>query len=78
MENKNYINKEQDRRLIKIERHIEIINSEIGEVKTQITEIRQDVCWLKRFFWIVATASISGLIGSIINLISNFFYQAHL
>ena len=42
--------------------HIATTNEEMGQIKT-------DVSWLTRFFWIVATASIGGLIGALINLI---------
>jgi len=42
--------------------HISKTNEEMGHIKT-------DVSWIKRFFWIVATASIGGLIGALINLL---------
>jgi len=34
------------------------------DIKTQ-----QDVDWLKRFFWIIATTSIGGLVAGLLNLI---------
>lgn len=61
-------NSEQDRRLEKVEGHIETTNKEMGEVKTDVAKIKTDVCWLKRFFWIVATSSIGALIVGIIQL----------
>ena len=42
--------------------HISKTNEEMGRIKT-------DVSWLTRFFWIVATASIGGLIAALLNLI---------
>lgn len=45
-----------------VKNHIAITNSEIGCVKN-------DVSWLKRFFFIIATASIGGLIASVLNLL---------
>lgn len=60
--NNNYRNKYQDDRLDKIEKHFKTMNEEFGIVKT-------DVSWLKRFFWIIATTSIGGLIAGILNLI---------
>ena len=42
--------------------HISITNEKMGQIKT-------DVSWLTRFFWIVATASIGGLIAALLNLI---------
>lgn len=52
----------QNKRLDKMEKHIEVINGELGSIKT-------DVAWLKQFFWVVITASVGGLITGIINLI---------
>jgi len=57
----------------KIEKEIKIINDEMGGVKEEIekikihiAEIKVDLNWLKRFFWIVATASIASLIAQLI------------
>jgi hypothetical protein len=62
MDNQTYQNQMQDKRLDNIDKHIEVINHEMGSVKN-------DVAWLKRFFWLIATASIGGMITAIINLI---------
>jgi hypothetical protein len=62
MDNQTYQNKMQDKRLDNIDKHIEVINHEMGSVKN-------DVAWLKKFFWLIATASIGGMITAIINLI---------
>ena len=57
----------------KIEKEIRIINDEMGDVKEEIgkikihiAEIKVDLNWLKRFFWIVATASVASLIAQLI------------
>ena len=60
-EKNNYRNNLQDQRLSNIEEHIETINKEMGCIKT-------DVSWLKKFIWIIASASIGGLIAGILNL----------
>lgn len=70
MENNNeYQNQEQDRRIEELEKdrnemkgHIATTNAEMGCIKT-------DVRWLKKFFWIVATASIGGFGVAIWNLV---------
>jgi len=56
-----------------IKKHIDIINEEMGtvkdemgKIKTHIAEIKTDVSWLKKFFWIIATASIASLIAQLI------------
>jgi len=48
-----------------IKEHIKIINDELGYVKNKMTEIKTDVAWLKKFFWIIATASIASLIAQL-------------
>ena len=64
-----YQNKIQDERLEGLEKHIETINNEMGEIKVDLAKVKTDVCWLKRNYWIVVTASVGGLIGAIINLL---------
>lgn len=64
----NYRNLSQDKRLDSIESHIDVINTELGEIKQHLCSLKTDVSWLKKFFWIVATASIAGLITGIIQL----------
>ena len=48
-----------------IKEHIKTINDELGYVKNKMTEIKTDVAWLKKFFWIIATASIASLIAQL-------------
>ena len=65
----NYQNSIQDKRLDNLERDVkEIKDNHIPHIIKQITKIGTDVDWLKRFFWIVITASIGGLLGALINL----------
>lgn len=69
MNDKNYHNSEQDRRLDKMEGHIETTNKEMGEVKTDVAKIKTDVCWLKKTYWIVVSASVGAVITGVINLL---------
>ena len=65
----NYQNSIQDKRLDNLEHDVkEIKDNHIPHIIKQITKIGTDVDWLKRFFWIVITASIGGLLGALINL----------
>ena len=61
-------NRVQDKRLEKIEHHTEVMNSELGSVKTDMATVKNDVNWLKRFFWILAGTSISTLIAQLFNI----------
>lgn len=68
--NNKYQNSQQDTRLCGVEEHIEIINHELGSVKTDVAQIKTDIDWLKRFFFIVATSSVGALIASLFNLLN--------
>mgnify|MGYP000164964935 CR=1 FL=1 len=70
MKVKNLKNQEQDRRLDRIEKHISVINDELGDLKEHLAYLRADVSWLKWFVKLVAGASISGLIVSLLNFLS--------
>lgn len=65
----NYQNQEQDRRIGDLEKKVEVVFTHIAKTNEEMGQIKTDVGWIKRFFWIVATASIGGLIGALINLI---------
>ncbi len=59
-----------------MEKRIEKIEADIKEIKdNHLSHIEEDMAvvktnqqWLMKFFWIVATASVAGLITGIINL----------
>ncbi|MFA5961904.1 MAG: hypothetical protein WC848_04445 [Parcubacteria group bacterium] len=70
MEKQNYQNKMQDKRLDSLEKNVaEIKNNHLPHIYTKLMQVGTDVDWLKRFFWIVATASIGGLIAALLNLL---------
>ncbi len=60
------------------EKRIEAIEVDIKELKdNHLSHIQEDLAvvktnqeWIMKFFWIVATTSVGGLIGTIINLIT--------
>lgn len=70
MEKTDYQNKLQDERLDRVEKTVnEIKDNHLAHMQTDLTKVSTDVDWLKRFFWVIATASIGGLIAAIINLL---------
>ena len=70
MERTAYQNKIQDERLDRVEKTVnEIKDNHLVHLKTDMGKIGTDVDWLKRFFWVIATASVGGLIAALINLI---------
>lgn len=70
MNKDNYQNKLQDERLDRVEKTVnEIKDNHLVHLQTDLTKVSTDVDWLKRFFWIIATASIGGLVAAIINLL---------
>lgn len=47
----------------------DIKENHLAHIETDLTKISTNQDWLMRFFWIIATASIGGLIAGIVNLI---------
>ena len=70
MERTEYQNKMQDERLDRVEKTVnEIKDNHLVHLQTDLTKVSTDVDWLKRFFWVIATASIGGLIAALLNLL---------
>ena len=70
MDKTNYQNQIQDERLDRVEKAVnEIKDNHLVHLQTDLTKVGTDVDWLKRFFWILATASVGGLITALINLL---------
>lgn len=70
MDKDTYQNQIQDERLNRLENSVnEIKDNHLPHIQTELTKVGTDVDWVKRFFWIVATASVGGLITAIINLL---------
>ena len=70
MERSEYQNRMQDERLDRVEKAVnEIKDNHLVHLQTDMTKVGTDVDWLKRFFWVIATASVGGLIAALINLI---------
>jgi hypothetical protein len=70
MERTDYQNQLQDERLERLEKTVnEIKDNHLVHLQTDMTKVGTDVDWLKRFFWVIATASIGGLIAALINLL---------
>ena len=70
MNKDDYQNKMQDERLNRVENTVnEIKDNHLVHIQTDLTKVSTDVDWLKRFFWIIATASIGGLVAAVINLL---------
>lgn len=70
MNKDDYQNRLQDERLDHVEKTVvEIKDNHLAHIQNDLTKVSTDVDWLKRFFWIIATASIGGLVAAIINLL---------
>lgn len=58
-----------ERRIEKIELDIkEIKDNHLSHIEEDMAVVKTNQQWLMKFFWIVATASVAGLITGIINL----------
>lgn len=70
MDKNCYQNQMQDERIDRVEKAVnEIKDNHLVHITTKLVKVSTDVDWLKRFFWIIATASIGGLVAALINLI---------
>jgi hypothetical protein len=70
MDKSTYQNQIQDERIDRVEKSVnEIKDNHLVHIATKLMKVSTDVDWLKRFFWIIATASVGGLIAALINLI---------
>jgi len=69
MKNNQYRNTIQDERIKTTEDHIGVINHELGDIKIDIAKIRTDVCWIKRWFWLVVGASVATIVTTLVGLL---------
>jgi hypothetical protein len=70
MDKSTYQNQMQDERIDRVEKTVnEIKDNHLAHIATKLMKVSTDVDWLKKFFWIIATASIGGLIAGLINLL---------
>jgi hypothetical protein len=68
-EKQEQLNKDFKEAIVKLESHARVSNEEVGKIQVDVSKITTDLEWLKKFFWVVATASIGSLVGVIIGLI---------
>lgn len=66
--NPTYQNNYQDERLKVLENHIVEIKDNSAKLCASITEVKGDVAWLKKFFWVIATASVASLVSNILDI----------
>lgn len=65
----DHINSEVQSDIKQLYKHADIANAEMGAIKVTLEGLLSDMGWLKNFFWVIATASIGGLITSVLNLV---------
>jgi len=64
-----HINDEVKSDIAQLYKHADIANKEMGKIKEDIGAIKTDLDWLKKSYWVIAGASISGLIAGVLNLL---------
>ncbi len=52
------------------ENHLYHIQNDISNMKVSVKEVSTNQNWLMKFFWIIASTSVAGLITGIINLLT--------
>ena len=51
------------------ENHLAHMQDSLNNLRIDMSRVTNDVAWLVKFFWIIATASIGGLVTSVMALI---------
>jgi len=63
-------NNTMEKRIEKIEGEIkEIKENHLVHIQEDLVEVKTNQKWMMKFFWIVVTASVAGLVTGIINLL---------
>jgi len=69
-------NEIQDLQIKEIQKSIKVLNDhsgtltkEMGNIKIDITQMKNDISWIKQFFWIIVTATIGSLVANLMNLL---------
>ena len=68
---------DNEKQFVKIESSIGHVKDAVNNMRDnhlqhldqKLSKVETDVSWLKKFFWIVASSSIGGLLAGLINLI---------
>ena len=45
------------------------VDEKLGVLETKLATLQTDMDWMKKFFWIVATASIGGLVTTLLSVL---------
>jgi len=48
---------------------VKLMKNDVSALKTTLVQVTTDVAWLKKTYWIIAGASIGGLIAGMLNLV---------
>jgi len=69
-------NEIQDLQIKEIKNSIKVLNDhsgtltkEMGNIKIDMTQMKNDISWIKQFFWIITTATIGSLVANLMNLL---------
>jgi len=49
--------------------HLEHIERDLRQMTTNMVELKTDMSWLKRFFWVIAGASVSSLVATLLSFV---------
>ena len=49
--------------------HLAHLGSDVTDIKVSMSKNTTDTDWLKRFFWVVASASVGSMVAGVLNLI---------
>lgn len=56
-------------RLDHMEKHVEKLSDDVEDIKEDLQVVKTDVSWIKKTYWIIASASVGGLIAGFYNIL---------
>lgn len=51
----------------KLDNHLDHVADDFTEINKSIAQIATDLAWLKKFFWIVATGVLGGIVATVMS-----------
>ena len=55
------MNQEENNNLKKIAKHVKVLNTELGAVKTDVSLIKKDICWIRKIGYFMSTVVSIGI-----------------
>ena len=65
----DHINDENKKDIDQLYKHADVANREMGTVKVDLAQVKSDVSWLVKTYWVILGSSVGSLLAGIIALL---------